>query len=71
MTAYDNVILQHYKNVAKTQSNNDSCTMDDQAIRDLEKTFIINSLFVKFFDSALPVGVDEFSPLRCNIFRKQ
>ena len=50
MTAYDNVILQHYKNVAKTQSKDESCTMDDQAIRDLETTFIINSVASELLD---------------------
>ncbi len=44
MPNYDQEILSHYKSVAENQSKDDSCTMDDHTIRDLETSFIINSI---------------------------
>ncbi len=44
--------------------------LHDVALASTQSPFVRNSLFVKFFDSALPPGVGEFSPLRCNVFRK-
>lgn len=44
--------------------------LHDVALASTQAPFVRNSLFVQFFDSALPTGVGEFSPLRCNIFRK-
>ena len=45
--------------------------LHDVALASTNSPFVRNSLFVKFFDSALPTGIGEFSPLRCNVFRKQ
>ena len=44
--------------------------LHDVALRATQAPFCRNSLFVKFFDMALPLGVGEFSPLKCNVFRK-
>ena len=44
MSSYDKEILAHYKNVAEKQSEDDSCTMDDQITRKLETLFIINTI---------------------------
>ena len=40
MSTYDKEILTHYKKVAESQLNDDSCTMDDHITRKLETLFI-------------------------------
>tara|TARA_Y100001968_G_scaffold262691_1_gene251070 strand:- start:4103 stop:4903 length:801 start_codon:yes stop_codon:yes gene_type:complete len=44
--------------------------LHDVALKATGAPFVRNSLFVKYFDMALPKGIGKFSPLRCNLFRK-
>jgi SAM-dependent methyltransferase len=47
-----------------------SRVLHDLALNTSKSEFTRNSLFVSFFDKALPLGIGEFSPLKCNIFKK-
>ena len=44
--------------------------LHDIALAATNCKFVRNSLFVSFFDEALPQGVGNFSPLRCYVFEK-
>ena len=45
--------------------------LHDVALKATNSPFIRNSLFVDFFDKALPPGIGHFSPLKCMFFRKK
>ncbi len=47
-----------------------SRVLHDLALAATNSNFVRNSLFVNFFDDALPVGVGQFSPLKCHVFKK-
>jgi len=44
--------------------------LHDIALAATSSKFVRNSLFVSFFDEALPQGVGDFSPLRCYVLEK-
>ena len=44
--------------------------LHDVAIAATKSRFVRNSLFVKFFDEALPLGIGQFSPLKCLVFKR-
>lgn len=44
--------------------------LHDLALAATNSNFVRNSLFVSFFDDALPVGVGQFSPLKCHVLKK-
>lgn len=44
--------------------------LHDVALAATDSNFVRNSLFVSFFDEALPLAVGDFSPLRCHVFEK-
>lgn len=48
-----------------------SRVLHDMALAVTGSKFARNSLFVKFFDEALPLGVGQFSPLKCLLFKKK
>ena len=45
--------------------------LHDVALMATDSPFVRNSLFVDFFDQALPPGIGHFSPLKCMFFRKK
>ena len=45
--------------------------LHDVALKATDSPFVRNSLFVDFFDKALPPGIGNFSPLKCMFFRKK
>ena len=47
-----------------------SRVLHDVALAATDASFVRNSLFTKFFDDALPLGVGNFSPLQCRLFKK-
>ena len=47
-----------------------SRVLHDLALAATNSSFVRNSLFSKFFDEALPVGIGEFSPIKCHILKK-
>ena len=44
--------------------------LHDVALAATGSNFVRNSMFVKFFDEALPLGIGQFSPLKCLLFKK-
>ena len=48
-----------------------SRVLHDLALASTNSSFVRNSLFVRFFDDALPVGIGQFAPLKCLIFKKK
>ena len=47
-----------------------SRVLHDLALASTNSSFVRNSLFVRFFDDALPVGIGQFAPLKCHVFKK-
>ena len=47
-----------------------SRVLHDLALAATNSNFVRNSLFARFFDEALPLGIGQFSPLKCHIFKK-
>ena len=47
-----------------------SRVLHDLVLASTNSKFVRNSLFVSFFDDALPVGVGQFSPLKCHVLKK-
>jgi SAM-dependent methyltransferase len=43
--------------------------LHDVALSATGSNFVRNSMFVKFFDEALPLGIGQFSPLKCLLFK--
>jgi SAM-dependent methyltransferase len=47
-----------------------SRVLHDVALEASGADFVRNSLFVSFFDEALPMAIGNFSPLQCHVFKK-
>jgi len=58
----DNVLSTHYFI---------SRVLHDVALSATNGEFVRNSLFTQFFDEALPLGIGNFSPLKCLVFQKK
>ena len=48
-----------------------SRVLHDVALSGTKGKFVRNSLFTHIFDEALPLGVWNFSPLKCLVFQKK